>query len=253
MLKLLVLFNWTDRACSKRYHDYFLGFTELQIRGFKMRQNWNPWPPPLESAWLDEENAMLAPNLCLGMAYSLFPNSLNFGGVQNPRYFIFVTGTVEKMIMCRAVNGWFESSARFFYFTTLTRILFYIICLFLNIQSAFLVQLASVRMGKAHDLGSSPRSSAFSILFFSWFSYAGSILRHTLHLHNQAIHLSKSTNPKATLWGTWWGQVKDPTCILEKSTKPPKWARITWAAPPWFAIPYLFLLFIFYFVCLISI
>ena len=68
-------------------------------------------------SWQHEDSFLtVALNLCLGMAYSLFLNSLSFGGVQNPRYSIFVAGTVEKTIMCRAVNGWFESSARFFLF-----------------------------------------------------------------------------------------------------------------------------------------
>ena len=61
--KLITCFNWSFMHYMPRHHVRFLGFAGFEIRGFWMRKNWNPWPPPLESAWLDEEEAMLALNL----------------------------------------------------------------------------------------------------------------------------------------------------------------------------------------------
>ena len=58
----------------------------------------------------------------------------------------------------------------FFYFITLTRILFYIISFSYDIQSALVDQLVKALVGKCWDLGSNPRSPHFiSIVLFKLF------------------------------------------------------------------------------------
>ena len=189
VLKLLAWFNWVFQACARFHHEQKLGFLKLKIRALVMWKNWTLTPAWMKS-WQHEDSIfVVALNLCLGMAYSLFSNSLSFGGVQNPRYFIFITGILGKMTVCHAVNGWFESSARFFYFITLTCIFFYIICFLYNIQGALNGSVAGISVGKLQDLGSSPRSLTISMLFFMWCFHAVSMIEyHHTSLH-QAVHL----------------------------------------------------------------
>ena len=52
---------------------------------------------------------------------------------------------------------------------------FYIIWLLLYINNAQVDQMESIRIGKAQDLGSNPRSSIIPILFFNNISYAASV------------------------------------------------------------------------------
>ena len=51
------------------------------------------------------------------------------------------------------------------------------------------------------DLGSSPRSGKYSILFFNNCSYATLTFRHTIFSHHPAMHVSQTTKSEAWIPG----------------------------------------------------
>ena len=63
ILKLTNAFNCLFICYTRLCHVWVLGFAEFEIGDFETRKNWNLWPLPLESSWLDEEDATLAINL----------------------------------------------------------------------------------------------------------------------------------------------------------------------------------------------
>ena len=72
ILMLTMWINCVFMRCMQICHCWYLGFFNLQIGGFEIRQNWRLRPKPLNSTRLDEQKPALAINLWGLMAYSLF-------------------------------------------------------------------------------------------------------------------------------------------------------------------------------------
>ena len=114
--------------------------------------------------------------------------------------------------------------------------------------------VASKNVGNVYDLGSSPRSALFFILFFNRNSCAFSMSRHSVHLHNPVIHASWEIKSKAGIQRTRCTLVNAQHATQKSPPGHAQVGQITESIPPnlglpppWFAIFYFLFVFLFLF------
>ena len=69
------------------------------------------------------------------------------------------------------------------------------------LKVAQVAQMAGTNVNDPQDLGSSPRSGKYSMLFFNIHSYAGTLLRTTIVHPQITIHASYKSKSRAMIKG----------------------------------------------------
>ena len=105
---VFVLYPWLCHWCR-------LGFFNLRIRAFEIKQNWGTRPKPLNLTHLDEQEPPIAINLWGLMAYSLFFHIALLATFKNRCLCLLYfqkKNTTRKMTSWQSMIRWFEIRAR---------------------------------------------------------------------------------------------------------------------------------------------
>ena len=129
-----------------------------------------------------------------------------------------------------SVGDWFVQNSRAF--NQALTIFLYIFYWLLYVKWKQLAQLAGTRTSDHNDLGSSPRSCNFSILFFLSRFHATLILRLTIHFSTSPSTCPRALTPKARIGEHATLQSKAPYWIKKSQQMASKWARPLKIAPP---------------------